>query len=48
MREAVETYGPNDSLDEGGAFVAKMGAEAVYQALEKIDWIRVSTNCTRP
>ena len=47
MREAVETYGPNDSLDEGGAF-AKMGAEAVYQALEKIDWIRVSTNCTRP
>ena len=37
MREAVETYGPNDSIDEGGAFVAKMGAEAVFKALEQID-----------
>ena len=37
MREAVETYGPNDNLDEGGAFVAKMGAEAVREALERID-----------
>ena len=37
MREAVETYGPNETKEEGGAFLAKMGAEAVREALEKID-----------
>ncbi len=37
MREAVETYGPNETKEEGGAFLAKMGAEAVREALERID-----------
>jgi len=37
MREAVETYGPNDTKEEGGAFLAKMGAEAVREACERID-----------
>ena len=37
MREAVETYGPNAPKEEEGAFLAKMGAEAVREALERID-----------
>ena len=37
MREAVETYGPNDTKEEGGAFLAKIGAEAVHEALSNID-----------
>ena len=37
LREAIETHGPNAPLDEGGAFVAKMGAQAVHEALERID-----------
>ena len=37
LREAIETHGPNDTKEEGGAFVAKMGAEAVREALERVD-----------
>ena len=37
LREAVETHGLNATKEEGGAFLAKMGAEAVREALEKID-----------
>ena len=37
MREAVETYGPTETKEEGGAFLAKMGAEAVREALERSD-----------
>ena len=37
LREAIETYGPNDTKEEGGAFVAKIGAEAVHEAMSNID-----------
>jgi DNA-directed RNA polymerase subunit beta' len=37
LREAIETHGPNDTKEEGGVFLAKMGAEAVREALERVD-----------